>query len=84
MQVGLLLTFALACPGLPPLRCAAELCNQVVRVCRALARSLPFRSLAATGGHKPRTQREALAAGVDVLVATPGRLQVGARGVLKG
>ncbi len=47
----------------------------MVRVCRALSRALPFRSLAATGGHKLRTQREALAAGVDVLVATPGRLQ---------
>ncbi len=55
--------------------CSAELCSQVVRVCRALSRSLPFRSLAATGGHKLRTQREALAGGVDVLVATPGRLQ---------
>ncbi|GAB4820362.1 hypothetical protein N2152v2_007408 [Parachlorella kessleri] len=53
----------------------AELCSQVVRVCRALSRALPFRSLAATGGHKLRTQREALEAGVDVLVATPGRLQ---------
>lgn len=52
-----------------------ELCAQVLRVCRALSRGLPFRSLAATGGHKLRTQRESLAEGVDVLVATPGRLQ---------
>lgn len=63
------------CPRLVVVVPTAELCAQVVRVCRALSRSLPFRSLAATGGHKLRTQREALAGGVDVLVATPGRLQ---------
>lgn len=52
----------------------AELCSQVLRVCKALSTHLRFRSIVATGGRPLRTQKEALAAGVDVLIGTPGRL----------
>ncbi|KAK9822358.1 hypothetical protein WJX81_001173 [Elliptochloris bilobata] len=52
----------------------AELCAQVLRVARALARGAPFRSIALTGGHPWRTQRKELEGGVDLVVATPGRL----------
>ena len=63
------------CPRLIVLVPTAELCAQVLRVCRALSRArLRFRSAAATGGHPMRTQKETLAGGVDVLVGTPGRL----------
>jgi ATP-dependent RNA helicase DDX18/HAS1 len=43
-------------------------------VARGLAKGAPFRSIALTGGFKWRTQKEALDEGVDVVVATPGRL----------
>jgi ATP-dependent RNA helicase DDX18/HAS1 len=52
----------------------AELCNQVLRVCRALSKSLKFRSAICTGGHPMRTQKQALQQGVDIVVGTPGRL----------
>ncbi|KAK9811880.1 hypothetical protein WJX72_011720 [[Myrmecia] bisecta] len=52
----------------------AELCTQVLRVARALARGAPFKSVVLTGGHKWRTQKEALEEGPDLVVATPGRL----------
>lgn len=35
---------------------------------------LPLRSTVMTGGHKYKSQKEALAGGVDVVIATPGRL----------
>jgi ATP-dependent RNA helicase DDX18/HAS1 len=63
------------CPRLLVLAPTAELCAQVLRVCRALSRAgLRSRSAAATGGRPMRTQREALAGGLDVLVGAPGRL----------
>ncbi|KXZ46522.1 hypothetical protein GPECTOR_43g959 [Gonium pectorale] len=61
-----------------------ELVQQVLRVARAVSGAgLKFRSAAFTGGQADekaraaslRTQRELLAEGVDLLVATPGRLQ---------
>lgn len=52
----------------------AELCSQVLRVSKALSSQLRFRSIVVTGGRPIRTQKEALAAGVDVLIGTPGRL----------
>ena len=66
-------------PGAPSALVVAptsELCAQVLRVARGLARAggAPFRSVALTGGHPWRTQRDALAEGADLVVATPGRL----------
>lgn len=52
----------------------AELCTQVLRVCRALSRTLKFRSAIFTGGHPMRTHKQNLRQGLDVVVATPGRL----------
>ncbi|KAI8113511.1 hypothetical protein M9435_003512 [Picochlorum sp. BPE23] len=52
----------------------AELCTQVLRVCRALSRTLKFRSGIFTGGHPMRTQKKTLENGVDIVVGTPGRL----------
>lgn len=52
----------------------AELCNQVLRVCRGLSSSLRFRTGAVTGGRPLRTQRDLLQGGVDLIVGTPGRL----------
>ena len=46
----------------------------MLRVARALAKAAPFRSAAATGGRPLRVQAEALREGVDMLIATPGRL----------
>ncbi|CAL8471592.1 g11134 [Coccomyxa elongata] len=51
-----------------------ELCAQVLMVARGLAKGAPFRAIALTGGFKWKTQKEALEEGVDVVVATPGRL----------
>ena len=51
-----------------------ELSTQVLRVCRALSKSLKFRTAICTGGHPMRTQKDALKQGVDVVVGTPGRL----------
>lgn len=54
----------------------AELAQQVLRVAKALsAGGAPFRSTIVTGEHKWGTQRKALAAGVELVVATPGRLR---------
>ena len=52
----------------------AELCTQVLRVCRALSRTLKFRSAIFTGGHPMRTHKQNLQQGIDVVVGTPGRL----------
>lgn len=63
------------CPRLVVVVPTAELAAQVLRVMRALSRAgLRLRSAAATGGRPLRTQREALEAGLDVVVGTPGRL----------
>eukprot|EP01023_Acetabularia_acetabulum_P032290 TRINITY_DN30170_c0_g1_i1.p1 TRINITY_DN30170_c0_g1~~TRINITY_DN30170_c0_g1_i1.p1 ORF type:complete len:331 (-),score=46.98 TRINITY_DN30170_c0_g1_i1:2-994(-) len=51
-----------------------ELAAQVMRVARALSKWMPFCSVAATGGHKRRSQIEILKSGVDMVVCTPGRL----------
>mmetsp|Transcript_11822 Transcript_11822/g.38856 ORF Transcript_11822/g.38856 Transcript_11822/m.38856 type:complete len:614 (-) Transcript_11822:1787-3628(-) len=65
-------------PGRPPRMLVVtpteELCAQVLRIVRALAKVSPLRSVALTGGGKFRTQREFLEEGVDLVVATPGRL----------
>lgn len=54
----------------------AELAKQVVRVCRAISRAgVPFRSVAVTGDRPFNTQIDSFVEGVDVVVATPGRLQ---------
>jgi len=52
----------------------AELCVQVLRVCRALSKMLKFRSAAFTGGRPLKTQRDTLDQGVDIAIGTPGRL----------
>jgi ATP-dependent RNA helicase DDX18/HAS1 len=65
------------CPRFVVVVPTAELCAQVLRVARALSAASPalrFSSAAMTGGHPPRTQRQALDNGVDVVVGTPGRL----------
>ncbi len=58
--------------------------TQVYRVAKALAKAgAPLRCAAMTGGQSDeaarsrslRTQRQQLAEGVDLLIATPGRLQ---------
>lgn len=51
-----------------------ELALQLLSVCRNLSATLPFRVVAVTGRGKRRTQREFLDQGVDVVIATPGRL----------
>lgn len=65
-------------PGAPlalVLAPTAELANQALQTARALARGgVPFRSAVITGDHPWRTQREALGVGLELLVATPGRL----------
>ena len=53
----------------------AELCIQILGLAKAIAQTMPFRSVAATGGRPMKTQREALAQGTDVLIGTPGRLR---------
>ncbi|KAK9838223.1 hypothetical protein WJX84_007751 [Apatococcus fuscideae] len=52
-----------------------ELCVQILGLAKAIAQTMPFRSVAATGGRPLKTQREALAQGTDVLIGTPGRLR---------
>ncbi|XP_038894152.1 DEAD-box ATP-dependent RNA helicase 50 [Benincasa hispida] len=53
----------------------AELASQVLSNCRSISKSgVPFRSMAVTGGFRQKTQLENLQEGVDVLIATPGRL----------
>src|SRR3990167_937323 len=51
-----------------------ELVVQIESDARLLGRFTPFRILAVYGGIDYAKQREALAAGCDVLVGTPGRL----------
>ncbi len=51
-----------------------ELAAQVSEACRALARHLPLRDALVFGGVSDKPQIEALRAGVDLVVATPGRL----------
>jgi ATP-dependent RNA helicase RhlB len=51
-----------------------ELVVQIESDARLLGKHTPFRTLAVYGGIDYNRQREALAAGCDVLVGTPGRL----------
>jgi ATP-dependent RNA helicase RhlE len=51
-----------------------ELASQIHEHIEALARHTPVRSATVFGGVKPGKQERALKAGVDVIVATPGRL----------
>jgi ATP-dependent RNA helicase RhlB len=51
-----------------------ELVVQIEHDARALGRYTPFRILAVYGGVDYQRQREALLAGTDILVGTPGRL----------
>ncbi|HXG05292.1 MAG TPA: DEAD/DEAH box helicase, partial [Candidatus Binatia bacterium] len=51
-----------------------ELVVQIESDARALGRHTPFRILAVYGGIDYQRQREALQAGADVLIGTPGRL----------
>jgi len=51
-----------------------ELAVQVSDACRGLARHLPLRGALIFGGVSPKPQIEALSRGVDIVVATPGRL----------
>jgi len=51
-----------------------ELAAQVSDACRALARNLPIRGVLIYGGVSARPQLDALAGGVDLVIATPGRL----------
>lgn len=51
-----------------------ELALQLLAVCRSISTTLPFRVVAVTGRGKRRTQRQFLDEGVDVVIATPGRL----------
>ena len=51
-----------------------ELANQIELVFRGLAAGTPLRSTLVMGGVAPYPQEQALRAGVDLVVATPGRL----------
>jgi len=51
-----------------------ELAAQVSDTFRVLARHLPLRGALIVGGVSPKPQLRALAEGVDVIVATPGRV----------
>ncbi|WP_083301808.1 DEAD/DEAH box helicase [Kozakia baliensis] len=64
-------------PGLPHALILAptrELVTQIASVCRQLGRQLSLRSRIACGGMVREPQIAALKEGVDILVATPGRL----------
>jgi len=53
----------------------SELAQQVLRVAKGLSASgMPFRSAIITGDHSWRTQKRCADAGLELLVATPGRL----------
>ena len=53
----------------------SELAQQVARVARCISvGGAPFRSAIATGEHKWATQKKQLQGGLELLVATPGRL----------
>jgi len=51
-----------------------ELAEQIDDVCRGLARHTPLRSALIVGGKPMGPQERALRSGIDLLVATPGRL----------
>jgi ATP-dependent RNA helicase RhlE len=51
-----------------------ELAEQIDDVCRGLARHTPVRSTLIVGGKPMGPQERALRSGVDIVVATPGRL----------
>jgi ATP-dependent RNA helicase RhlE len=51
-----------------------ELAAQVSDACRVLARHLPIRGVLIYGGVSARPQLDSLARGVDLVIATPGRL----------
>jgi ATP-dependent RNA helicase RhlE len=51
-----------------------ELAAQVSDACRVLAKNLPIRGVLIYGGVSPRPQLDSLARGVDLVIATPGRL----------
>ena len=51
-----------------------ELAAQVSDTFRVLARHLPLRGALIFGGVSPKPQLQALAHGVDVIIATPGRV----------
>lgn len=51
-----------------------ELGAQIVKVCRQIVRPTPIRSLLICGGASSDKQIDALREGVDLVVATPGRL----------
>jgi len=51
-----------------------ELAAQVSDACRALARNMPIRGALIYGGVSAKPQLDALSGGVDLVIATPGRL----------
>lgn len=51
-----------------------ELAAQVSDACRAMARNLPIRGALIYGGVSAKPQLDALSRGVDLVIATPGRL----------
>ncbi|HFC04694.1 MAG TPA: DEAD/DEAH box helicase, partial [Rhizobiales bacterium] len=51
-----------------------ELASQIRKNVVAYSRSLPLRSTCITGGVPIKRQLKAMAAGIDILIATPGRL----------
>src|SRR6476646_8084608 len=51
-----------------------ELAQQIETVFRGLGAGTPLRSVLVVGGAAPIPQAQALRAGVDLVVATPGRL----------
>ena len=51
-----------------------ELAEQISEVCKGLAKHTPIQSALVVGGRPMGPQERALRAGVDIVVATPGRL----------
>ncbi|OWK35141.1 DEAD/DEAH box helicase [Fimbriiglobus ruber] len=51
-----------------------ELAEQIESVCRGLSQHTPVRSVLVVGGRPMGPQDRALRAGVDIVIATPGRL----------
>jgi ATP-dependent RNA helicase RhlE len=51
-----------------------ELAEQIDDVCRGLAKHTPLRSTLIVGGRPMGPQEKALRSGIDIVVATPGRL----------
>jgi len=51
-----------------------ELAAQVSDACRVLAKNLPIRGVLVYGGVSARPQLDSLSRGVDLVIATPGRL----------